>query len=397
MLLALAAIWGSSFMCIKVAVREVTPGEVVFGRVLTGTLALLPAVPFLGGWRRTWAGLRRDAGPLLLLGIFNAVLPFWLLAWSEKRLDSGLAAVLQASMPLFTALFVYWFTQGERVTGPRLAGVVVGFLGVLLLVGVQPRGDVLSALAVLLTAMLYAGSSVYAGVRLRETPALVTSLGALGFATLLALPLGLTELPGETPSWKAIGSIVALGAVGLSIAYLLYFTLIAGAGAPYAALVTYLVPALALVYGAVFLGEPVTASAVGGLLLIFVGVALGTGLVGSRRMGLLEDHIERFNAGVRTGDWSPMVGAFTADGEMEFRGVPVGPFVGRDSIAAAYREQPPDDELRVLEQRQVDGQIEARYAWLAEPEVAAGEMFLTPENGDIRKLVVTFDRGVTWD
>jgi drug/metabolite transporter (DMT)-like permease len=397
MLLALAAIWGSSFMFIKVAVREVTPGEVVFGRVLTGTLALLPAVPFLGGWRRTWAGLRRDAGPLLLLGIFNAVLPFWLLAWSEKRLDSGLAAVLQASMPLFTALFVYWFTQGERVTGPRLAGVVVGFLGVLLLVGVQPRGDVLSALAVLLTAMLYAGSSVYAGVRLRETPALVTSLGALGFATLLALPLGLTELPGETPSWKAIGSIVALGAVGLSIAYLLYFTLIAGAGAPYAALVTYLVPALALVYGAVFLGEPVTASAVGGLLLIFVGVALGTGLVGSRRMGLLEDHIERFNAGVRTGDWSPMVGAFTADGEMEFRGVPVGPFVGRDSIATAYREQPPDDELRVLEQRQAEGQIEARYAWLAEPEVAAGEMFLTPENGDIRKLVVTFDRGVTWD
>ena len=96
MLLALAAIWGSSFMFIKVAVREVTPGEVVFGRVLTGTLALLPAVPFLGGWRPTWAGLRRYAAPLLLLGIFNAALPFWLLAWSEKRLDSGIASVLQA-------------------------------------------------------------------------------------------------------------------------------------------------------------------------------------------------------------------------------------------------------------------------------------------------------------
>src|SRR5262249_28928498 len=162
--------------------------------------------------------------------------------------------------------------------------------GVLLLVGAQPRGNVLSALAVLLTATLYAGSSVYAGVRLRETPALVTSLGALGFATLATLPLGLTELPSQTPSWKAIGSIVALG---LSIAYLLYFTLIAGAGAPYAALVTYLVPALALVYGAVFLGEPVTASAVGGLLLILAGVALGTGVVGSRLMsGLLHDHVE---------------------------------------------------------------------------------------------------------
>jgi len=397
MLLALAAIWGSSFMFIKVAVREVTPGEVVFGRVLIGTLALLPAVPFLGGWRSTWGGLRRDAGPLLLLGLLNAALPFWLLAWSEKRLDSGLAAVLQASMPLFTALFAYWFARSERVTGARLWGVVIGFLGVLLLVGAQPSGDVVSALAVLLTAMLYAGSSVYAGVRLRETSALVTSLGALGFATLATLPLGLTELPSEPPSWKAIGSIFALGAVGLSIAYLLYFTLIAGAGAPYAALVTYLVPALALVYGAVFLGEPVTASAVGGLLLILGGVALGTGVVRLRRVSdLLRKHVDRFNAGVRTGDWESMVGGFTADAEMEFRGVPVGPFVGRDAIAAAYREQPPDDELRLLEERQVEGRIEARYAWLAEPQVAAGEMILTPEDGSIRKLVVTFDRGVTW-
>ena len=247
MLLALAAIWGSSFMFIKVAVGEVTPGEVVFGRVLVGTLALLPAVPFLSTWGRTWALLRRFWWPLLMLGIFNAALPFWLLAWSEKKLDSGLAAVLQASMPLFTALFVYLFTRGERVTGARLVGVVVGFLGVLFLVGVQPSGDILSALAVLLTAVFYAGSSVYAGVRLRRASALVTSLGALGFATLVTLPLGIAQLPNELPSWKVIGSIFALGAVGLSVAYLLYFTLIAASGAPYAALVTYLVPALALV------------------------------------------------------------------------------------------------------------------------------------------------------
>src|SRR3954468_22471262 len=162
MLLALAAIWGSSFIFIKIAVREITPGEVVFGRVLVGTLALLPAVPFLAGWSTTWAALRRFWRPLLLLGVLNAALPFWLLAWSEKKLDSGLAAVLQASMPLFTAVFAYLFMRHERVTGGRLIGVVVGFLGVLLLVGAQPRGDVLSALAVLLTALLYAGSTVYA-------------------------------------------------------------------------------------------------------------------------------------------------------------------------------------------------------------------------------------------
>ena len=277
MLLALAAIWGSSFMFIKVAVREVSPGEVVFGRVLVGTLGLLPAVPFLSDWRRTWAGLRRFWWPLLLLGVLNAAVPFWLLAWSEKKLDSGLAAVLQASMPLFTAVFAYFFTHSERVTGGRLVGVLVGFLGVLLLVGIQPRGDVLSALAVLLTALLYAGSTVYAAQRLREASALVISLGALAFATLATLPLGIADLPDEVPSWKVIGSIVALGAVGLSVAYLLYFSLIAGSGAPYAALVTYLVPALALIYGAVFLDEGVTASALVGLALILAGVALGTG------------------------------------------------------------------------------------------------------------------------
>src|SRR5262249_14970857 len=154
-----------------------------------------------------------------------------------------------------------------RVTGMKLVGVFVGFLGVLLLVGAQPSGDILSALAVLLTALMYAGSSVYAGVVLRKTPALVTSLGALGFATLVTLPLGLTELPCQMPSGKVMGSMVGLGAVGLSIAYLVYFTLIAGAGAPCGALVTYLVRALALFYGAVFLDEPITASAVGGLLL----------------------------------------------------------------------------------------------------------------------------------
>ena len=101
-------------------------------------------MPFLLGWRHDVGGAAAVRRPLLLLGIFNAALPFWLLAWSEKRLDSGLAAVLQASMPLFTALFVYWFTRSERVTGARLVGVVVGFLGVLLLVGVHSRAGTCS-------------------------------------------------------------------------------------------------------------------------------------------------------------------------------------------------------------------------------------------------------------
>jgi drug/metabolite transporter (DMT)-like permease len=279
MLVVLAAIWGSSFMFIKVAVRELTPGEVVFGRVLIGALALLPAVPFTVGWRRLGSELRRHAPALILVGTFTASLPFWLLAWSEKRLDSGLAGVIQASTPLFVALGAFAFSRADRVTGARLAGVLIGFLGVVLLVGAQPSGDVLSALAVVGCAACYAGAALYAGVRLRGVPPIVIAFGTLSVATLTTLPLGLTELPGQVPSWKAIGSVIALGALGLSVAYVLYFGLIAGAGASYAVLVTYLVPALALGYGAIFLDESVTATAVGGLLLILAGVTLGTGAV----------------------------------------------------------------------------------------------------------------------
>jgi hypothetical protein len=111
---------------------------------------------------------------------------------------------------------------------------------------------------------------------------------------------------------------------------------------------------------------------------------------------LLQDHVENFNAGVRTGDWSSMLQGFEDEAEMEFRGIPVGPFYGKEAIAEAYRVQPPNDELRVLEERERDGRIEARYAWLAEPEIAAGELLLTAEDGLIHKLVVTFERGVAW-
>ena len=111
---------------------------------------------------------------------------------------------------------------------------------------------------------------------------------------------------------------------------------------------------------------------------------------------LLRKHVERFNAGVRTGDWESMLEQLDEDAELEFRGIPVGPFAGRDAIRDAYREQPPDDELRVLESRERGGVIEARYSWLAEPDVAAGELLLETRGTRISKLLVSFDRGVAW-
>ena len=109
------------------------------------------------------------------------------------------------------------------------------------------------------------------------------------------------------------------------------------------------------------------------------------------RVSLLDEHVERFNAGVRSGDFGPMIAAFAENAELHFEGVPVGPFVGRDAIDAAYRQQPPDDEVEILgvEERD-DGVVVARYAWLREEGRPAGEMRLTPREGQIEKLVVTF-------
>ena len=165
----------------------------------------------------------------------------------------------------------------------RLLGVGVGFLGVVLLVGVQEGGELVGALAVIGTAACYAVSVLIAGRTVRTLPPLQVSIGQLAAGAVIIAPFALAQLPDEAPSAGAIAAVVALGALGSGIAYLLYFAIIARAGASRAILVTYLVPAFALVYGAVFLDEKVTASALVGLALILGGTALATGAAHIRR------------------------------------------------------------------------------------------------------------------
>jgi drug/metabolite transporter (DMT)-like permease len=279
MLLVLSLIWGASFMFIKVGVRELDPIALVAVRISLGALTLLPIVLARYGPRETAAGLRATWLPFVIAGLINSAIPFWALSWAETRIDSGLAAVIQASAPLFTALLAFAFVRAERVSGGRLVGVLVGFAGVALLVGVQPEGEALAALAVVFTALCYAVAALYIARALPHVPPLITALGAQLAATLATLPLGLARLPSDVPSAKVIASLLALGIGGTGVAYLLYYSLIAGAGASRSILVTYLVPAMALAYGVVLLGEPLTAAAVGGLALILCGVALGTGAV----------------------------------------------------------------------------------------------------------------------
>jgi drug/metabolite transporter (DMT)-like permease len=275
MLLALSAIWGSSFLFIKVGVRELTPATLVLGRVGLGALALAPLALGSASMRDT---LRRRWRDVTVVGLLNTAVPFWLLSWGETRLDSGLAAIIQASAPIFSVLFAALFFHSERSTGLRLVGVLVGFVGVALLVGVQPSGDVLAALAVVLTAACYALGILYMGARLGDEPPLAVAFGNALVATIAVAPWGLAQAPGHVPGWKVLGSVAALGVLGSALAYILYFAIAAGAGGSRAILITYLVPPVAVFYGAVFLDEPVKASALGGLALILGGVALGTGV-----------------------------------------------------------------------------------------------------------------------
>jgi drug/metabolite transporter (DMT)-like permease len=279
MLVGLAGLWGASFLFIKVGVRDLTPLTLVGVRMALGALTLLPIVLVVVGRAETVRGLRAALWPLVLTGLVNSAIPILALSWAETRIDSGLAAVIQASAPLFTAVVALGFVRSERVGGARLVGLVVGFAGVALLVGVQPEGDLVAALAVVFSALCYAVAALYTARRLRGVPPLVTALGTLTAAALATLPAGLTELPGHVPGWKVSASVLTLGVAGTGLAYILYYGLLTGAGASRSILITYLVPALALLYGALLLGEPVTGSAVAGLVLVLAGVALGTGAV----------------------------------------------------------------------------------------------------------------------
>jgi drug/metabolite transporter (DMT)-like permease len=276
MLVLLALIWGSSFMFIKVAVRDLDPATLVLGRLGVAALTLGLVVPLALGWKLTRSELRAHWPWLAVVGLLNTAVPFWLLSWGETRIDSGLASIIQASVPIFNALLAFGFFHDQRVTGRSLVGVAVGFVGVALLVGAQPQAKILGALAVVGMATCYAAGGLLVRHHLSDVRPQAVALGTTLIAAVAMLPTGIAFAPHHVPGWEPIGSVVFLGVVGTAFAYLLFYTIIAGAGAAYASLVTYLVPPVALAYGAVFLDEGIGWPAVAVIGLILTGVALGT-------------------------------------------------------------------------------------------------------------------------
>jgi drug/metabolite transporter (DMT)-like permease len=276
----LAGIWGASYLFIKVAVDDVEPAPMMFFRVALAALLLIPFVLVTRSARRGLTELRAATRPGIVLGTINAAIPFTLIALGEKYIDSGVAAVANATVPLFVVLLAIRFRPSERATGSRLVGILLGLVGVALLAGAQPGGgwaEVAGTMLVVLASFSYATGALYGQTRSHQLAGPVLAAATVTGAAVVLLPLAVIQAPHAMPSWEAIASIVALGIAGTALAQLILFRMFRLYGASRTTLVTYLMPPTALLYGMLFLDEALTLASVGGLAVILAGVALGSG------------------------------------------------------------------------------------------------------------------------
>jgi drug/metabolite transporter (DMT)-like permease len=282
MLLTLAFLWGSSFLFIEIALDELEPTTMMALRLFFGATALVPILIAQRGARRAVTDLRGAGRSLWFLGVVNAAVPFTLIAWGQKHIDSGIAAIANASLPIFVVLLAIRFRPSERATGTQLAGIVSGLVGVAVLTGAELDGGwwgVIGTLAVVTASLLYATGALYAQTQVERTDSLVLATGSALTGTLVLLPLALAQAPSQLPTWEAFAAVAVLGFGGMAAGQLLYYVVIDRYGSTRASLVTYLLPVIALVLGALLLDEPVEITALIGLVLILSGVAFGSGMV----------------------------------------------------------------------------------------------------------------------
>jgi drug/metabolite transporter (DMT)-like permease len=273
----LAVIWGSSFVFIRVAVRELDAGEVLASRMLLGALTLGPFALSRFGMRGVWRHLRPIWWQVVVLGVLTFFAPTMLLAWGEQRVDAGLTAVLIASSPLWAAAFALWIVPEESFAGWKLVGLFTGFVGVAFLVGAQPSGDIAGSVALVLVGVFYALATLLTDRWLAGVPLLASTFGIFCIGTIVVVPVAAAGLPSAMPSASVVGSVLAFGIVNTGIAFLLFVGLVVRWGAGFGILVNYLSPAVTLVLGAILLNEDVTAVKLAGLVLVLLGVTLGSG------------------------------------------------------------------------------------------------------------------------
>lgn len=273
---ALASIWGASYLLIKIGLRDLSPEMVAFTRIALAAAFLLP----FAAWRGELAPLRGKLGVLSALGAVQVAGPFLLISAGEGAISSSLAGILVATAPLFTALFALRLDPDERSEGSRLLGVGIGIAGVVVLFGLDLTGSasaVLGGLAVVLAGAGYAAGGFIVKSRLREAPPIGIVAVVMGTSALLLAPAALATLPSSAPGLGPVAAVAGLGIAGTGIAFVIFYSLIARVGPARAMLVSYVAPGFAVIYGAAFLSEGVTAGKLIGLALILAGSRLGAG------------------------------------------------------------------------------------------------------------------------
>jgi drug/metabolite transporter (DMT)-like permease len=288
----LAAIWGASYLFIKVAVEGgLEPAPLMAARALVAAALLFAYLAATMGARRAVTALRASWRQWGVLGTVGAALPFWLVAWGEKHVDSGIAAIAQATVPIFTLVLGARFLPHEPLGRSRLVGIGLGLVGVAALTGLDPEvtaWTVAGTLAVVLSSLAYSVGNVVGQRSVSGTPGPVLATGSMLAAGLVLAVPGAVQLPSSVPDVDAVLSLLALTVLGTAVAQLLLYRALRLFGGRRVSLVTYLMPGMALVYGAVLLDEPLRPGALAGLALILLGVALGSGALTPGRRAVEE-------------------------------------------------------------------------------------------------------------
>jgi drug/metabolite transporter (DMT)-like permease len=272
----LGVIWSSSFMWIKIAVQEIGPITLVAFRVLFGLLFGVAVILFQGA---QMPRSLKEWSPPLILGITNVAIPFFLISWGEQSIDSAVAAILDATVPLFTILVAHYLLHDDKMTVPKVLGLLMGFAGVVILMSKDigaSLGSVLGQFAVVLASVFYAGSAVYARKTTEDTPGILRSVGPLVSATaVMWLATFLLESPVKIPqlgiTWIAL---LFLGMLGSGLAFVMLYYLIHEIGPTRTSMVTYLFPLGGVILGVVFLNEQLSWQLVVGATLIVLSLVV---------------------------------------------------------------------------------------------------------------------------
>jgi drug/metabolite transporter (DMT)-like permease len=265
-----AAVWGASYMFIKLALDDFSEGTIVSVRTALGAVVLLALAA-------RWDALGPLRGRLRWIGIVALVqvtAPFLLITFGENHVDSQLAGILVSAAPIFTALLAVRFDHSERSEGWGAVGIVVGMLGVILLFGLDLSGSgdqVAGGLMILLASLGYAGGAMLIKHKLHGVPPVAVAGGNMAVASVVTLPLFLATLPDHAPSFKAAGALLVLGVLATGVAFLWFYTLLTEIGPGRASVIAYISPGFSVAYGVVLLGEPFSIAAVAGLALILAG------------------------------------------------------------------------------------------------------------------------------